>query len=780
MAGIDRRQFLKASCGLAVSASCVNTAMGMELNLGGANYHQIRTFQARKKSHYTCTLCPYYDSGFTYSQDGEILKTEGNQDHIATRGKFCAKGLASFLGAYDPDRILMPMKRVGPRGSGKWMEITWQEAVTEVAGRLQGALSMPDTIVANEGGFRDEVMMRLLDTLGSRSLLRSCTPGLGSIAKQAALRQTLGVSFLLPDLEHSRYVLNFGANIMETAMPLAQRLTDGLVNNRLKLVTFDVRMSNTAGKSHEWIPVFPGTDGVVALAMANHILQKGLEDKVFLATWTNTTSDQLREELQAYTPEMAEKISGVPAATLKRIAMEFAKNKPATVFSMNGVSWHQAGGQGELACLLLAVITGNIENEGGCCLPRQIAVAAPKPAPLPLNTDNLRLNHAFPFEVLAGQRQVKVLFNHRSNPVYSAPAASVWREVLKNEQLIPFLVDFTPFMSETAELADLILPDVVGVERHDVVSSPSALFPWVSISLPTVAPQGQAKDAREVAKSIIEAVDADGQKGMKAFWAFTDAKQWVEQTVVATPGMEKEYKKLVKNGFWPEYGKIDPANRQIVNNGEPVQPNYAMPGSFATPAGKIQVTVPALRQNPRHQEMKPGEFVLVTFKVAYQALSATANIKYLSEISHANPLWINKESARKLKIRDGSLVRVTTAAGYMVTRAWVTNGIHPNVVGIATSAGHTAYGRVAQANPEKAASHAKSQLKDLDIDENIWWRDRGANPNDIIPIAIDKQSGEQAWNDTVVTLSPAEAGDAYGTIQADNAKHVAIYKQLLA
>ena len=163
----------------------------------------------------------------------------------------------------------------GERGSGQWQEIGWEEAIAEVAGKVRDALADADSIYLNEGGFKDGGSVRFMDTLGSRSVIRSRLPSIGTATKQAALEQALGFNTVLPDFEHTKYILNFGANIMETALPLAQRLTDGIVNNRLKLVTFDVRMSNTAGRSDDFFPVFPGSDGIIALAMANVIMQKG-------------------------------------------------------------------------------------------------------------------------------------------------------------------------------------------------------------------------------------------------------------------------------------------------------------------------------------------------------------------------------------------------------------------------------------------------------------------------------------------------------------------------
>jgi len=782
MSDIDRRNFMKLGAATATAtAACPALVDAMELDLGGQDFHQIRTFHPRQRKPFLCTLCPWFDGGFTYSEDGEIKKAEGNPDHIATRGKFCTKGLASFFGASDPDRILAPLKRVGARGSGQWREISWDEAIGEVASKVQEALADADSIYLNEGGFKDGGSVRFMDTLGSRSVIRSRLPAIGTAPKQAVLKQALGFNFALPDLEHTKYVLNFGANIMETAPPLAQRLTDGIVNNRLKLVTFDVRMSNTAGRSDEWFPVFPGSDAIIALAMANVIMQRGLANPAFINTWTNYSSKQLAADLEPFTPALAEDASGVPAKTIERIAIEFAKEKSGAILSHNGISWHRNGCDGEMACLLLAVITGNIDNEGGTCLPRRFDIAAPQPAPNPTGSTSKLLNPTFPFEVKDGTRRVRLLFNHMSNPAYSSPAASVWREVLKDQVLIPYLVDFSPFMSETTELADIILPDVVDVERHDVASSPTALWPWVSMSYPDIEPRGQAQDVRMTLKKIVEAIDPDGSRGMKQYWAFADTEQWVKQTVEATPGMDKKsYKKMKSKGTWPRYGKIDPATRQIIKDGNPVEATYHtyQATGFPTASGKIEIRKPCWNRNPDHEDLQPHEFVLTTFKVAYHTLSRTSNLKYLSELWHANPLWINRDVAKELGIGDAELVRVTSAVGYLVTRAWLTSGIHPKTIGISTSVGRTAYGRVAQADPHAHASFAHESQEDPDIDHNLWWRDKGVNPNDIIPIFIDPETGAQVWNDTVVTVSPAESGDQYGDIEVDNARHFAIYKKL--
>lgn len=789
MPKLTRRNFLKlGAVSGAVLAGGPRVLQAMETKLGGSDFHQIRPFHPRATYSYVCSLCPYYDGGLAFIEGGKVVKLEGHPDHIATRGKFCPKGMAGLLAVYDPDRILYPLKRTGQRGEGKWKRITWDEAIKGVSDRIRVAMDggLVKEIILNTGEYKDSALTRFMQTIGSDSVFRSRSTSLSNPNKKKALIDSIGVDTMTPDFSNARYVLNFGANIIETAPPYAQRLTDGIVEKRLKLVTFDVRLSNTAGRSDEWFPIFPGTDGLVMLAMANVIMGEGLADVDFLKNWTNYPVDKLALHLKQFTPEKAEEVSGVKAVDIKRIAVEFAETKPGLVFTQNGVTYHLNGTLQERAAILLSAVTGNIDVKGGLCLPRRFEIKNPR---LKAEGERLKannMNYQLPFKIKDGSQKVSVLFNYMTNPAYSAPAASVWREVLKDEGLIPFIVDFSPFMGETAELADIILPDVVSVERHDIVSSPTALKPWVSITTPILKPQGEAMDVRMVIQRIAKAIDPDG-KGIASLWDFKDPADWVKRQVEESTIKDK-YEELINKGMYPAYGKIDSKGRKIVDeDGNPVaiEDNTFKKGGFPTTSKKVQIYIkelekmglalPLWQENPGHKGLKPDEVVLTTFKWAYHTNSRTSNLKYLSEIIHSNPVWINKKEAIRMGIKDGGLVRVISPVGYLVTKAFHTNGIHPKVVAISTSSGRWAYGRVARAEPE-AHPISENKNQDLDIEDNLWWRDRGVNPNDIIPVSIDPIGGGQAWSDTVVKIELAQPGDRYGDVKVDNSKHINIYK----
>ena len=394
---------------------------------------------------------------------------------------------------------------------------------------------------------------RFMDTLEAPNLIK--TGYAGDINKRVAMQATWGTGTETPDFTHSNYILMFGSSAYETSPTRAQRITEGIIENRAKMVVFDVRASNTAGKADEWFPLFPGTDGLVALAMANVIVEEGLADKRFVDTWTNYSFSKLAKHLEPYTPEMAEEQSGVHAKDIRRIAIEFATNKPATIFTFRGTSSHFYGTYQERACMLLPIITGNIDVKGGYCLPRVMTYPQPEPVPpklsgkslsslssqYPLSMENS--TPLLPFLIKEGKEKASILFNYMSNPAYSSSAASMWHDVLKDEDLVPFTIDFSPFMSETAALADLILPEASFLERYDPESASTTLWPSLGIRQPVVKPLGDSRESRMVLQDIVHKVDPEGKRGMKKYWDFKDSEEWMRRHFDQIPALKKGWRR---------------------------------------------------------------------------------------------------------------------------------------------------------------------------------------------------------------------------------------------
>ena len=287
-----------------------------------------------------CQLCSTICGVIGHVKEGRLIKIEGNPNDPNSRGKLCARGHAGLNHLYHPERLLYPIKRVGARGEGKWKRISWDEALDEIADRLKAVRDSGrlEEFAFHQGRQRSkDALKRFLDAFGTKTQLshRSLCSGNRRAANLTYLWES---DWDLNDVENSKYILNFGSNAFEAHqghIPFANRIQNGRFQNGAKLVTFDVRLSNTAGASDEWFAPYPGTDGAIALAMAYSIIAAGKHDADFITNWTNVSVEELLEHLEKYTPEYAESVSGVPAADIKRIALEFADAAPAATTMCN-------------------------------------------------------------------------------------------------------------------------------------------------------------------------------------------------------------------------------------------------------------------------------------------------------------------------------------------------------------------------------------------------------------------------------------------------------------
>lgn len=841
---MDRRTFLKVSAGATAAAVAAPSVLSaMENELGGKDIGPV-TIQERQAIPYNCHFCNIQDGGIAFIENGRIVKLEGNPEHVSTRGRLCAKGNAGMWYTYDPDRILYPLKRVGARGEGKWKRITWDEALAEVAEKLNAALKIdPNSISLKYGRNRSGgVIDRFMNTLGSATVLNHTS--VCESSKKIGMQPTWGPDIETPDFANTKYILNFGSNILEAAYfhnPYAQRIAEGVVDNKAKLVTFDVRLSNTAGRSDEWIPVFPGTDGAVALAIGHVILRDDLQDSDFIDTWTNVSTTELKKHYQQYTPEWASALSGVPAETIERIAREFATTKPATTYTYRGPAKHLYGAYNEKATMMLSIMTGNVEKRGGYCMPRGMGWPQPQPEPpKPAHGSEMahpheyplaehKVSHLLPLFIAEGRQKINVHISYQDNAVYTNPGAQAyWGKLYRDEKLIPYYISMSPFMGEETALADLILPDCPYLERWEPESMPNSLWPWLGIRQPVIKSLGESRENRIMMRDIIWKMDPDGKRGMKKYWNFKDGEDYMRQHFDNIPGLKEAggLDFLKKHGVWPIYGKLNPRTGKISDKtGREIVPEYGlhmkevsaadMAGTtvdahgtihkngkaigvrrkgknyvgFPTGNRLINVRVdewakygfnpmPTFKQIPWHKDMKEDEMILTTYKINVHKQSRSASVKWLAEIMHSNPVWMNTETGVKMGVKTGDLVRIESAVGHMVTKAYVFEGIHPKVVAIPTAFGHWEYGRLATLKlKEKAAGEFGGQ-DDADLN-NVWWEDKGVHPNAIIPTVVDPIGGSQGWFDTVVKVTKAGPNDKYGDVEGSWEKHLEAAKETM-
>jgi anaerobic selenocysteine-containing dehydrogenase len=666
-----------------------------------------------------------------------VVNIGGNPLDPNSRGRLCAKGIAGLNHLYNPDRILSPMRRAGKRGEGRWKQISWDEAFDEITFRLKALRAERqhhDFILRNAWDLSsNDLAWRFASAFDSSTTFHHAV--LESPNGAFAIHEVSGHSIGVGDVAHTRYVLNFGANPYESHylfVPFIQRLIDARINLGAKLVTFDVRISQTAGKSDEWFPIIPGTDGMVVLAMAYVIANEGLWDREFIERWTNIPPVQLLRHLSAYTPKKAESVSGVRAADITRIAVEFATAKPSVAIGGGGALKHINGTSNQKSILLLNAMVGSLDTKGGFIFPQGHLLDPPDPTPQKSRRMNPESQNLF-VRVSRGTQPVGVLMTHMDNPVYRGPNSNLISYVLQDESKIPFHVSIDPFLNESNIYADIVLPEATYLERWDLLSPPPmGGIPYIALRQPIVRPRGQSLPFSDI---LIELAQRIGG-GMESYFNFGKMESYIEAMIRKIPKLVDAggIDFLAEKGIWLDHD-LKPQN------------GLKEKKRLRTPSGKFEFepSLPTYSPIPYHQRMGESEFHLVTFQWNVHSYSQTANCKWLMEIVHKNSLWINDETAKGLSIKEGDQLRITSPLGSLITPAFITQGIHPKVVALSDNVGHWNYGRIPQGKPFQSQDPETSLL---------WWgkHGTGVHPNSIIPIQLDPLGQGQGWMDTVIKI----------------------------
>jgi len=824
----SRRDFLKlgTATGVAGVVGVPKSLYAQDLATSGKGFSHT-TGKALKAIPSACWGCVTRDGIIGYVEDGRLKKIEGNPKLPRTNGKLCAKGQAGVNIIYNPDRLLYPLKRVGKRGEGKWKRVSWDEALEllinggDVAGRkVKGIKTLrdegtPEKFMFHYGRMKGStgkiVKSWFLAAYGTKTIGNHTS--ICESAKWTAHELTWGGHYDNWDFDNAKVILNFGSNVLEAHtnhIPMAQRCVNAL-GRGVKMYTFDVRLSNTAAKSTEWIPVRPGTDLSIVLAMSNVLMQNKLYNKDFLETYTNVTVDELTKHLAQYTPEWAQKISGVSADKIRTLALEYGKNTPSLCISYRGATQHYNGVQTERAIMMLQAIAGNIDRPGGNC--RAVGAKWKYPFSKPKTkakklkiVDGAKGLYAYPthhasHQVLnmidKGPDRPYIYMTYCYNPAYVNGDCGTNVSVLKDESKIPFLVSVDVALSETSELADLVLPDATYLERwtaDDMVCANQ--IPEYYIRQPMVKPLGETRNFADVVCDIANKMDM----GL----GFNSAEEFVKAACDNTPGVKEAggFEYMKKHGAWYDksakpkyyshtkevdvskavmdeatgvyYKKSDKdkdysslsaksAAKQYVaqkcGNGKackgfPPDKHMWKTGIFEIKSQALAKkgfdAIPSWMSIPEHEKKGADDLVLTTYKVNVQTHSRTQNCKWLSELYHKNTAWLNPKTAATRGIKNGDNVKVTSPIGSVTIAARVTEGIHPDVVAISFHCGHWAYGEYASL--KKTEAH----VCEPDCD-NVWWKDNGngTNPNWIIPNDGDPIGGSQRWMDTVVKVEKA-------------------------
>ena len=536
----------------------------------------------RKQRHYRCipTICFNCESAcgllaFVDKESGEIQKFEGNPVHPGSRGRTCAKGPATINQVQDSERILTPLKRVGPRGSGEFEAVSWDEALADIGGRIRKAIQedRKGEVVYHVGRpGEDHFVLRMLQAWGvdgHNSHTNVCSAG-------ARLGYTLwfGADRPSPDYSQTKFMLLLSAHL-ETGHyfnPHAQRIISAKESGA-RLAVIDTRLSNTATHANHWVSTWPGSEAALLLGIARELLERDAIDHAFVERWTNWKEwleviapgepaefdrfvAKLRELYASYTPEYVADECKVPLDTVQKLADEIAAagSQFSSHLWRNSAAGNKGGWQTARALLLLHVLTGSVGTPGGLN-PNGWDKFVPKPPldPPPIREWNERhwpkewpfahyeMSFLLPHLLRDQDAKIDVYFTRVYNPVWTNPDGCTWIEMLEDENRIGCHVALTPIWSETAQWADYVLPMGLGPERHDLMSQETHAGTWLGFRQPVL---------RQFHESNGKAIQRTHEANPGAVWE--EAEFWIDLTWRIDPdgelGIRKYFESKAKPG----------------------------------------------------------------------------------------------------------------------------------------------------------------------------------------------------------------------------------------
>ncbi len=507
-----------------------------------------------------CGLVAYIDR-----DSGRIRKLEGNPYHPGSRGRNCAKGPATLNQVDDPGRILYPLKRVGPRGAGKFERTTWDEVVSTIATRIRTALreERRNEIMYHVGrpgadGYVDRVLQSWgVDGHNSHTNVCSGAARLGYALWSGSDRPS-------PDHAHAKLILLISSHL-ETGHyfnPHAQRIVEGKMAGA-KVVTVDVRLSNTASMSDLWIAPHPGTEAALLLGVANRLIVEDRFDREFVRRWVDWRGylaaraparapqfDEfvaaLRDEYAEFTPEWVAAECGIDASVVTQLADLAAAARGALAAHVwrSAASGNEGGWQVARCLQFLCVLTGSVNSRGGTSshsANKFVAKPFDVPPPQKLWNELLyppewplshhELSFLLPHLVRLGRGRIDTYFTRVYNPVWINPDGFAWIEMLRDAEQVGLHVALTPTWNETALWADYVLPMGLAPERHDLMSQETHAGRWIGFRQPVLrvlrerdgeavewtwqANPGEVWEEDEFWIALSWAIDDDGSLGIR-------------------------------------------------------------------------------------------------------------------------------------------------------------------------------------------------------------------------------------------------------------------------
>jgi len=678
-----------------------------------------------------CRMCPAGCGIIVRVMEGRAKKIEGNPDYPVNRGKLCARGQAGLQALYHPDRIQGPLRRNGDKGSGRFEPITWDAAVNELMGKLKelrtgqtpGELLL---VTPPLTGHLALVLQRFAQAPGSGLQIATFEALEEARSTRMAVAQALGlgpaptpVPFF--DVANARFILSFGANFLDGWLsPVHYGVAYGQFRGRPQargvLVQIEPRVTSSGASADQWIPIKPGTEGILALGIAQVVMAGGLADPTTAAQLEALTRSP---RLEAYQPSSVAAATGVPEDQIVALARRLAGQGPSLVIA-GGPAAAQSNGRFNLTAILsLNRLVRSVGQSGGISLnpPSPLPEVPASSSPWPSAwwqglAQAISSGQPWPNANAPLVTPPKVLMVRGANPVHSLPAAFGFKDALAG---VPYIVSFSSFMDETAALADLVLPEHTYLEDWGSdIPEPGPGFQVMGFQQPVV---NRLYDTRSFGDVLLGVASELGLSQDLPWKTFKDVLREGAQGLfrlrrgsIQATGFEEYWMRLLQRGGWWDEGARGPA--------------APLPGQGSIADVEPPTFAGSEQEYPFH---------LLPFPSSSMDEGSGANVPWLQATPDpiTTAVWqtwveVNLETGRRMGLQEGDIVKVESPQSSLEAPVYLHPGLRPDVVAIPMGQGHTLYGRYA--------------------------RDRGANVFELLDPMLQKPDGGLAWAATRVRI----------------------------
>lgn len=639
----------------------------------------------------TCTQCAAGCGIQGRVREGRVLKLEGNIDAPLGGGKTCQMGQAGLQGHYNPDRITTPMVREG----SKLVPTTWEKAQALLAEKVGAKSSIGGDRIAwftgTLSGHQRALVGNHLDAVGSKH--HFAHEVVSASVWQAVSRDMLDDPMPQIRLDKAKVILSFGADFLGTWISpvhfAAQYAKFRQAEERGALIQVESKMSLTGGSADLWVPIRPGTEGVLALGLANYLVANGAN--------AATLAADMRDKIAAHDVQKVSSITGIAVAQIERIGKALKSRSPSVVLAGASVEGQVQGYDAVASIMTLNLLLGNVGNtlepSGKSAFPQLEAKSG--------GTRDL-----LAFAQAVQQKQLDVVFFYGANPVYTAPNALKLDEGLNN---VSFKVAIAQFPDETTMLADLVLPASSYLEDWGThVPAYQTAQSYISVQQPLMERlYGDTRGFGDIVVSML---------------AMRNASQW---------GSVPDYYAYMKNVFATMKGSVGASTMSA---------DEFWNTSLQT--GVVKLDAPARKHTVKSIGVN---VVSESADAAYPYYLVPSPRMGLFDGRHANLPWLQESpdqiakvvwdswaemhpsTAQKLGVAHGDVIKIESESGALEVKAYLVKAIHPDAIAVPLGQGHTEYGRYAKG--------------------------RGVNPLKILKPVTDAKTGELAMYATRIKIT---------------------------